>query len=147
MPLLKLGAVQSRLWAAVVTGGVAFVLLSLLLVPGDVVSAAGVFAAAALGAGLLVVWMVRRKTPPRSVWGAGCFINGLLSTAVAVSFHVQDDLWAGRSRYAENLDRAIGPLTGFVWALAARIGLIALIIAIILFALSYWLLGPPRRKA
>jgi len=74
-------------------------------------------------------------------------MNGLLSTAVAVSFHVQDDLWAGRSQYAEDLDRAIGPLTGFVWVLVARIGLIASVMAAILFALSYWLLGPPHRKA
>jgi hypothetical protein len=47
----------------------------------------------------------------------------------------------------EDLDRAMGPLTPFVWALAARLGLIALILAAVLLALGYWLLGPPHRKA
>ena len=129
------------------TGGVAFVLLLLLLMPGDLASTIGIFAAAVLGAALLLVWLIRRGMPPRSTWGAGCFINGLLSTTVAIGFHVQDNLWTGRSGYTEDLDRAIGPLTHFVWALAARVGLVALVLAAVLFALSYWLLGPPHRKA
>ena len=83
----------------------------------------------------------------RAAWGGGCLVNGFLSTAVAVSFRVQDEPWSGRMPYQDDLDRAIGPLTHFVWALAARIGLAAFVLAAILFALSYWLLGPPHRKA
>jgi hypothetical protein len=147
MSLSKLGIVQSRLGAVIVTDGVAFLLLWLLLVPGGLGSAIGIFVVAALGAALLAVWVTRRGTSPRSTWGVGCLINGLLSAAVAIGFCVPDDLGTGRSQYVEDLDRAIGPLTHFVWALAARIGLIVLIMAAILFALSYWLLGPPRRKA
>jgi hypothetical protein len=145
--LLRSKAAQSRLWAAVVTGGVAFVLLWLLLVPGDFASAIGMVAIAMLGGGLVAAWVMRRGSSPRSAWGAGCFINGLLSTTVAVGSRVQDDLWAGRSQYSEDLDRAIGPLTHFVWVLTARIGIIALMLAVVLFTLSYWLLGPPHRKA
>lgn len=141
------GAAQTRVWAAIVTGGGAFVLLLLLLMPGDFVSAGGIFAAAVLGAAVFAAWLTRRGTQPRNAWGAACFINGLLSTALAVGYRVQDDFWAGRSPFAEDLDRAIGPLTNFVWAFAARIGLVALILGAVLFALSYWLLGPPHRKA
>ena len=47
----------------------------------------------------------------------------------------------------QEIDRAMGPLNDFVWALAARGGLAFLILAAFLFALTYWLLGPPRRKA
>jgi hypothetical protein len=46
-----------------------------------------------------------------------------------------------------DLDRAIGSLNHFVWELAARLGLIAFVLAAVLFAISYWLLGPPHRKA
>jgi hypothetical protein len=83
----------------------------------------------------------------RSGWGRGCLVNGLLSAAVAAGFGTQDEFWSGRSGYMEDLDQAIGPLNHFVWALAARVGLIALMLAAVLFALSYWLLGPPHRKA
>jgi len=147
VPLLRSGAVQSRLWAVIVTGGGAFALLWLLLVPGDFASAIGIFAVAALGAVLLAAWIMRRGSSPRDAWGTGCFVTGLLSTAVALGARVRDDLWTGRSLYGEDLDRAIGPLTHFLWALAARVGLIALVMAIILFAVSYWLIGPPHRKA
>jgi hypothetical protein len=147
MPLSRSKAVQSRLWAAIVTGCAAFVFLLLLLMPGNLASAVGIATVAVLGGGLIAAWVMRRGTSPRSAWGTGCFINGLLSTAVAVSLCIQDYPWADHSQYTEDLDRAIGPLTHFVWALAARVGLIALILAAILFALSYWLLGPPRRKA
>jgi hypothetical protein len=145
--LSKSKIVQSRVWAAIVTGGGAFILLLLLMMPGDLASAIGIFVAAALGVALFAAWLMRRGTPPRSAWGAGCFINGLLSTAVAAGFRTQNDFWAGGSQYAEDLNRAIGPLTHFAWEMAARVGLVALVLAVVLFALSYWLLGPPHRKA
>ncbi len=141
------GTARSRVWAASVTGGAAFVLLLLLLMPGDLASAIAILAATALGAALLAAWLMRRGSPPRSAWGVGCFINGLLSTAVAVGARVQNDLWMSQSHYAEDLDRAFGSVAHFVSALAARVGIIALILAAALFALSYWLLNPPHRKA
>ena len=143
----KRGAVQSRLWAAGVTGGVAFALLLLLLVPGDLASAIGMVIAALLAAALLAAWIIRRGGTPRSAWGIGCFIDGLLSAAAAIDFRVQDDLWLGRSHYAENVEHAIGPLAHFGWALAGRLGVVALVLAAVLLALSFWLLGPPHRKA
>lgn len=143
--VLKLGAIGNRVLVAIVMGGLAFILLSLLLVPGELPVGAGLFALALMGVGLLVVWLTRHAASVRSAWGRGCFINGVLT--IALGLRVQDDLWSGRSSYMEELDRAIGPLTHFVWALAARLGLIAFMLAAALFAISYWLLGPPHRKA
>jgi hypothetical protein len=145
--LSDLNVAQSRLWPAIAAGVTAFILLFLLLIPGNFAPGVGIFAIAILGAVLLGIWLVRRSTSPKSAWGAGCFVNGLLSTAVAVGARVQDDFWEGRSQYAGNLDRAIGPLTHFVWVWAARISLIALILAMGLFAISYWLMSPSHRKA
>lgn len=53
----------------------------------------------------------------------------------------------GRPGYPDDLDKAIGPLTNFLWAFAARIGIVAFVLAAILFAISYWLFRPPRREA
>jgi hypothetical protein len=143
----KSGTTESRAFAAILMGGLAFALLSVLLVRVDFSVGASLFILASLGAGLLAFWVARRANSARSAWGGGCLANGLLSMGVALGLRVQDDLWADRSSYMEDLDRAMGPLTPFVWALAARLGLIALILATVLFALSYWLLGPPHRKA
>ncbi len=141
------GAVGGHVSVAVVIGSSAFALTLLLAAAAGLAISAGLLLAASAGAALIAVWLARQTKSVRSAWGRGCLVNGLLSAAVAVGFRVQDDSWAGPSRYLEDLDRAIGPLTPFLWALAARIGLIALVLATILFALSYWLLGPPHRKA
>jgi hypothetical protein len=137
---------ESRTLVAMLMGGLAFVLMSLLLVGVDFSIGAGLFTLASLGAGLIAFWVTRWANSARAAWGTGCFANGLLSSGVALSLRVQDDPWAGRSSYMDDIDRAIGPLTPFVWALAARLGLIALILAAVLFVLSCWLLGPPHRK-
>jgi hypothetical protein len=143
----KSGTTEGRTLIAILTGGLAFALLSVLLVRVDFSVGANRFILASLGAGLLAFWAARQANSARSAWGGGFLVNGLLSMGVALSHRVQGDLWAGRSSYMEDIDRAMGPLTHFVWALAARLGLIALILAAALFALSFWLLGPPHRKA
>ena len=141
------GAGGGRIVVASVMGATAFALAVLLVAAAGLPIAVAPVVAALAGAALLAVWLARRKASLRSAWSRGCLVNSLLSAGVAFGFRVQDDLWVGRSQYAEDLDRAIGPLTHFIWALAARAGLIALILAAVLFALSYWLLGPPHRKA
>ncbi len=143
----KPGVLESRVLIATVMGGVASALILLLLTPAAVPVGAASFILALVSAGLLAVWVTSRAKSARSAWGGGFLVNGLLSMGVAFGLRVQDDLWAGRSSYMEDIDRAMGPLTHFVWALAARLGLIALILAAVLFALSCWLLGPPHRKA
>ena len=132
---------------AVVTGDGVFALLSLLLVPGDLVVGVGSFALAVLGASFVATWVIRWAKSRRSAWGICCIANGMLSAAVAARFSVMNETWSDRSSYMEDLDRAIGPLTHFVWVLAAQIGVVALILAAILFALSCWFFGSPHRKA
>jgi hypothetical protein len=130
-----------------VMGSIAFAFIVLLVAAAGLPITTGLLVAAAAEAGLIAVWMARSAASVRSGWGRGCLVNGLLSTAVAAGFGTQDEFWSGRSGYMEDLDRAMGPLTDFVWALAARVGLIALMLAAVLFALSCLLLGPPHRKA
>jgi hypothetical protein len=134
-------AVSRRIPAAVAMGALAGALSALFLVP------AGLAALALLGGAVLAVWLAARANSARSAWGSGCLINGLLSMGVAVGFRAQDDFASGRAAYSDDLDRAIGPLGHFVWALAGRAGLIAALLAAALFALSLWLLGPPHRRA
>ncbi len=140
-------ATDGRLVAAAVMGCLAFGSVLLLIAAASIPVIAGLVAAAVAGTGLIALWLERRAASVRSAWGRGCLANGLLSAAVAVSFDVQDEPWLGGSSFADDLDRAIGPLTHFVWALAARAGLAALILATVLVALSYRLLGLPGRKA
>jgi len=83
----------------------------------------------------------------RSVWARGCPVNGMLSAVVGIGLQVQDAPWSGRPGYSDDLDRAIGPLTNLLWEFAARIGIVALVLAAILLAISYWLFRPPRREA
>jgi len=130
-----------------VMGSIAFAFIVLLVAAAGLPITTGLLVAAAAGAGLIAAWLARSAASIRSSWGRGCLVNGLLSAAVAAGFGTQDEFWSGRSGYMEDLDRAIGPLTDFVWALAARVGLIALMLAAVLFALSCLLLGPPHRKA
>lgn len=141
------GVRRGRIVVAVVMGGTAFALSVLLVAAAGLLVNVATVVAALAGVGLLAGWLAWRKASLRSAWARGCLANGLLSAVVAFSFRAQDDLWVGRSRYYEDLDRAIGPVADFVWALAARTGLIALILAAILFVLSYWLFRPPHRDA
>lgn len=96
---------------------------------------------------LVGIWLAAHAPSTKSVWARGCLVNGMLSAVVGVSFQVQDEPWSGRPGYPDDLERAIGSLTNYLWAFATRIGLIAFALAAILFAISYWLFRPPRREA
>jgi hypothetical protein len=83
----------------------------------------------------------------RLVCRSACFIAGFSSAAVTAGSRVQQEPWSGGRGYMDDIDRAIGPLDNFLWALAARGALTVAVIAVLLFALTYWLFGPPRHKA
>ena len=138
---------EYRFLIALVMGGLALVLLVLLLMltaaPVDAVR----LGSALVAAGVFSVWVARRTGSARAAWGTGCFANGVLSIGVAVGLQAQNGGLSGRSVYMDDIGRAIGPLTHLVWAFAARLGVIALLLATVLFVLSYWFLGPPHRKA
>jgi hypothetical protein len=144
--VIQRGAVGGRVAVGALIGSTAFCLTLLLVFIAGAPAIPGLLPAL-VGAGLIAYWAAGQAASLHSAWGRGCLANGVLSAAVAVGSGIQDDLWAGRSQYMDEIDRAIGPLTNFIWELAARIGLVALILAAILFALSYWLLGPPHHKA
>jgi hypothetical protein len=139
--------IAARIVIAVVMAGAAFALAML----GVARAALGLVPAIAIimfiGAGLIALWIAWPSPSLRYAWGRGCLVNGVMSAVAAIGLHVQNELWQGRSPSAEDLDRAIGPLTHLVWALAARVGAITLVLALVLLALSYWLLGPPHRRA
>jgi hypothetical protein len=135
---------SARVLAAAVMASTAFALILLL---GALVNSPKIAAVAVTGGGTVLVatWLAARSVSTRSAWGRGCLVNGLLSVAVGIGFRLQDEPWSDGSQYMKDLDRAIGPLTHFAWALAAWAGLAALMLAAVLLALSWWLLGPPHR--
>ena len=79
--------------------------------------------------------------------GFGCLAGGLVSAAIGIGLDTQVEPSAGSPRYLSYLERAIGPLSRFAWEIVGWIGFGALLLALILFVASYWLLGPPRRNA
>jgi len=133
--------------AALATGAIAFVLILLLGVRTNSPGVVGPLILASVPAGLLAIWIATRATSVRAAWGRGCFVNGLLSLAVGIGFWIQEEPGSGRPGYSDDLERAIGPLVDFIWPLVAWAGFAALILAGILLALSWWLLGPPHRHA
>ena len=104
--------------------------------------------ALALGAGLLAVAAGVWSWGARLAWRHASFAGGLCCAAIATGSRIQDEPWSdGGPGYMQEIDRAMGPLNNLVWELAARGGLAILVLAALLFALTYWLLGPSRRKA
>jgi len=128
------------------TASVAFILVLMLATLANLPQSIALSIAGG-GAALLALWLATRSMSAKLAWGRGFLVNGFLSAAVGVGFQLHSPSWPEESQYQYDLDRAIGPLTKFVWAFAARVGLAALILAAALFALSYWLLSPPHRKA
>lgn len=88
---------------------------------------------------------MKRARPSKSAWARGCLAGGVLSAVAGISLQVWDHPWSGQPGYPDDLEKAVGPMTGLLWAFAARIGIVALALAAILFAVSYWLFRPPRR--
>lgn len=133
--------------AALAMGGIAFVLILLLGAHTNSPGIAGPLILASVAAGLVAIWIATRAASVRAAWGRGCFVNGLLSMGVGIGFWIQEEPWSGRPAYPDELYRAIGPLTDFIWPIVAWTGLIAFVLAAALLALSWWLLGPPHRRA
>jgi len=133
--------------AALAMGGIGFVLILLLGARSNSPGFAGPLILALVPAGLLAIWIATRAASAKAAWGRGCFVNGLLSIGVAMTFWIQEEPWSGRPAYPDELYRGIGPLTDFIWPLVAWAGLAGLILAAILLAFSWWLLDPPHRRA
>lgn len=136
---------RSRIFALAVTGALVVLLLAVFAVSAKPpIRTASLLA---LVGALVGIWLAARARLAKSVWARGCLVNGVLSAVVGVGLQAQDQPWFGRPVYPDDLDKAIGPLTNLLWAFAARIGIVAFVLAAILFAISYWLFRPPRREA
>lgn len=86
-------------------------------------------------------------TTARRVGGTSCLAAGFLSAVLGFSLEMQIEPKPGSPPYPDDLSRAIGPLTDLLWRWATQVGMVALVLAVVLFAISYWLLRPPRRNA
>ena len=137
---------RSRLFALIVTATFIILLLAVVAVSANGSTAPVSLTLALLGS-LVGIWFALRVGSAKSAWARGCLVNGMLSAVVGVTLQVQDAPWSGRPGYPDDLERAIGPLTNFLWVFAARIGIVAFVLAAIFFAISYWLFRPPRREA
>jgi hypothetical protein len=137
---------RSRTFALAVTGTLIVLLLAVFAASSNVPFATASLTLALLGS-LVGIWLAARAMSARAVWARGCLVSGMLSGVVGIGLQVQDAPWSGRPVYPDDLDKAIGPLTNFLWAFAARIGIAAFVLAMILLAISVWLFKPPRRQA
>jgi hypothetical protein len=122
---------------------VTFALLTLLLQFAHPPANAGHYAIALI-ASCSFAFLVTR--PVSSVWSAGSVANGLLGIGVATGLFVQNDIWAGRYSYNDDIERAIGSLAPFLWAWALRVGIIVALLTAIWLAFSYWLARPHSRR-
>jgi cbb3-type cytochrome oxidase subunit 3 len=135
---------RSRPFALAVTGALAVLLAAVFAASAKTPVGTALLTLVLLGA-LAGMLLPARAESAKSLWARGCLVNGMLSAVVGISFQLQDAPWSGQPGYADDIDKAIGPMTGLLWAFAARIGVVALVLAAILFATSYWLFRPPRR--
>lgn len=91
---------------------------------------------------IATVLVVSLSSTTRAAWGRLCLINGILSIALATA-SVQgrgQPLWPTDPGYERVLDQAIQWwLVHLIWTTAAYFGA-TIIVAAVLFALSYWLL-------
>ncbi len=136
----------ARYAAAAAMATVVFVLALLLVGMTGLPIAISPLLGALAAAVSIAIWLAASGVTVKSVWGRGCLVNGVLSAIAAVGVRVEDGRGPGEFVYPNDLDRVIGPLNHLVWAFLARAGLVFFVLAAVLIAISYWLLGPPHRK-
>jgi hypothetical protein len=96
-------------------------------------------------AAIATVLIAALSSSARAAWGRLCLMNGVVSIARAGA-NVQNGqpLWPEDPVYERALDRAMQRwLRHAIWTTAAYFA-VAMIIAAVLFALSYWLLHSPH---
>jgi len=97
---------------------------------------------------IATVLVVGLSTTALTAWGRMCLINGITSIALAAA-SVQgrgQPLWLTDPGYERALDQAIQWWLGHLVSTAAAYFAGAIVIAAVLFALSYWLLRSPHRR-
>jgi len=95
---------------------------------------------------IATVLIVSLSSTTRAAWGRLCLINGIVSIALAAA-SVEgrgQPLWPADPGYERALDRAMQWWLGHVISTAAAYFGGAIVVAAVLFVLSYWLLRSPH---
>jgi uncharacterized membrane protein YkvI len=99
-------------------------------------------------AAVATILIVVLSTTPRTTWGRLCLANGVVSIALAAA-SLQgrgQPLWSPNLLYQRALDQGTQWwLRHLMWT-AAAYSTAAIVVAAVLFAVSYWLLRWPHRR-
>ena len=135
--------ILGRVLAGLVMGGLTLGLIGLAVAIGPI--AALLLVQLILPVAMIAtVLIVSLASTARAAWGRLCLINGIMSIALAAA-SVQGQgqpLWPTDPGYERALDQGIQWWVGHVISTAAAYFGGAVVVAAVLFALSYWLLPP-----
>ena len=144
------GSARGRIFAGLMMGSVTLALVFLTAELGPIGAAALVHPIVELTvptAVIVTVVIASFSSSLRLAWGRLCLMNGVISIALAgISVGHSQPLWPTDPLYERALDEAVQWwLARAIWTTAAYLAT-ALVIAGVLFALSYWLLHAPHRR-
>jgi Mn2+/Fe2+ NRAMP family transporter len=144
------GSTIGRVVAGFVMGSLTLALIGLTAVLGPTGVAAVVHPPVQLIfplAATAAVLIAALSSSARIVWGRLCLMNGVVSLALAcASVQNGQPLWPTDPVYERALDQAMQWwLRHVIWTTAAYFAA-AIIIAAVLFALSYWLMHSPHER-
>ena len=139
--------VLGRILAGFLMGGLTLALIGLTVTVGR--TAAVLLVQLILPVAMIAtVLVVSLSSTARAAWGRLCLINGIVSIALAAA-SVEgrgQPLWPADPGYERALDRAMQWWLGHVISTAAAYFSGAVVIAAVLFVLSYWLLRSPHGR-
>ena len=144
------GSTFGRIFAGLVMGGLTFALVALTAVFGPIGAADLVHPMLKLtipAAAIATVVIASLPSSVRTAWGRLCLMNGVVSLSLAgVSVENGQPLWSKDPLYEHALDQAMQWwVRNVIWTTAVYFAA-AMIIAAVLFTLSYWLLHSPHRR-
>jgi hypothetical protein len=138
-----------RILAGLVMGGIALALIVLTAVLGPIGAVALVHPMVELtlpAAAIVTVAITALSCSVRMAWGRLCLLNGVVSLAlVNVSVEIGQPLWPSDPLYERTLDQGVKWWLTHVIRATTAYSAATILIAAVLFALSYWLLRSRHR--
>jgi hypothetical protein len=139
-----------RIFAGLAMGGLTLALVVLTTAFGPIGAAGLVHAMVKLtvpAAAIVTAAIAALSSSVRQAWGRLCLMNGVVSLALAgVSVENGQPLWPTDPLYERALDQAMQWwVRHLIWTTAAYVAA-AVVIAVVLFTLSYWLLHSQHRR-
>ncbi len=97
-------------------------------------------------AAIATVLIVALSTTARAAWGRLCLSNGIVTIALAVASlrSFGQLIWPTDHVYEHALDQAMQSWLGHLMWTGAAFSSAAIVVALVFFALSYWLLHRPH---